>query len=72
MTAAKPPGTRTRARTSELMVDFMHRLEKRLYRRLTPLEARSPLFKQAARVYAEAMIQAERITNAETNTTQAK
>ena len=53
------PATLTRTRTSHYMVDFLRRMEKRLGR-MSQQDLMSPLYTAAARVYAEAMIEAEK------------
>jgi hypothetical protein len=52
------PATVTRNRTSILMVDFLRRMERRMGR-MSQKDLLSPLYIAAARVYAEAMIEAE-------------
>jgi hypothetical protein len=46
--------------TSELMVEYMHKIEARLKRRLTPDEVRSPVYLTGARVYAEALVKTKK------------
>ena len=58
------PATLTRIQTSQHMTDFQRRLERKILeqhkRKLTQQELMSELFRAAARVYADAMIAAER------------
>jgi hypothetical protein len=58
------PGTVTRNRTSVLMVDFLRRMERRMGR-MSQRDLLSPLYIAAARVYAEAMIEAEKTKDKE-------
>jgi hypothetical protein len=53
------PATVTRNRTSVLMVDFLRRMERRMGR-MSQKDLLSPLYIAAARVYAEAMLEAEK------------
>jgi hypothetical protein len=58
------PATVTRNRTSVLMVDFLRRMERRMGR-MSQKDLLSPLYIAAARVYAEAMIEAEKTKDKE-------
>jgi hypothetical protein len=58
------PATLTRARTSQYMVDFLRRMERRMGR-MSQKDLLSPLYIAAARVYAEAMIEAEKTKDKE-------
>jgi hypothetical protein len=54
------PGTVTRNRTSVLLVDFLRRMG-----RMSQRDLLSPLYIAAARVYAEAMLEAEKTKDKE-------
>lgn len=58
------PATYTRTRTSQEMTIFLRRMEqkyrKQYKREMTQAELRSELFKAAARVYAEMVLEMER------------
>jgi hypothetical protein len=58
------PATVTRNRTSVLMVDFLRRMERRMGR-MSQKDLLSPLYIAAARVYAEAMLEAEKTKDKE-------
>jgi hypothetical protein len=61
------PATYTRTRTSQEMTIFLRRMEQRYrkqYKRdMTQAELRSELFKAAARVYAEMVLELEKSDN---------
>jgi hypothetical protein len=63
------PATVTRNRTSVLMVDFLRRMERRMGR-MSQKDLLSPLYIAAARVYAEAMIEAEKTKEDKERTTE--
>jgi hypothetical protein len=63
------PATLTRTRTSQYMVDFLRRMERRMGR-MSQRDLLSPLYIAAARVYAEAMIEAEKTKDKEKGPTE--
>jgi hypothetical protein len=63
------PATVTRNRTSVLMVDFLRRMERRMGR-MSQKDLLSPLYIAAARVYAEAMLEAEKTKEDKERTTE--